>query len=53
MCEAVDTTLRPRSILRFDVNEVFRGGRLIELDGEWWVEMLAPVSLRNVTRAST
>ena len=40
LCEAVDSSARPRRIKRFDAAELFPGGRVVELDGEWWIEML-------------
>ncbi len=45
-CKAVDTKARPRTIESFNFSEVFPGGRMVELDGEMWMEVLpgVPVS---------
>jgi len=48
MCRAVDTAARPRRIAWFNADEVFPGGRVVELDGEWWVEILPGVAVRSV-----
>ena len=50
LCEAVDTTARPRRIKKFNAAEVFPGGRTMEFDGEWFVEMLPAVPVSEVAR---
>jgi len=51
LCEAVDTTVRPRRIKRFNSNEIFRGGRVVQLDGEWFVEMLPAVPVSEIAHS--
>jgi hypothetical protein len=40
MCEAEDTTARPRRVRRFNANEVFPGGALRQIDDDLWAELL-------------
>jgi hypothetical protein len=47
-CKAVDEHQRPRRVSRFNRNQVFPGGRVVELDGETWVEVLSPVPVKAV-----
>jgi hypothetical protein len=47
-CEAADPAARPRRIQWFNTAEVFPGGRVVELDGDWWVEMLPAVPVSEV-----
>ena len=54
MCLAKDVHANPREVASFDRNDVFVGGRLIEVDGNYWLERSArqPVSsVRLSTRA--
>jgi hypothetical protein len=51
VCEAVDPAARPRKIRRFNDTEVFPGGRVAEMDGEWWVEVMPGVPVGEVARA--
>lgn len=46
-CEAVDPVAQPRRVRWFNAAEVFPGGRVMELGGESWVEMLAGVPPRK------
>lgn len=48
VCKAVDTQARPRKIESFNSSEVFRGGRVLELDGEAWVEIVEGVPVRTI-----
>jgi hypothetical protein len=41
MCMAVDPKAAPRTIASFNEREVFVGGKLIEADGDWWLERVA------------
>src|SRR5262249_34910804 len=47
-CEAADPTVRPSRIRWFNTAEVFPGGRIVELDGDCWIEMLPPVPVQDV-----
>ena len=40
MCVAKDPEATPREIASFNKREIFIGGRVIESDGDWWIEML-------------
>ena len=46
MCLAEDVDAVPRKIQSFNSNEIFVGGKFVELDGDAWVEMVArkPIS---------
>lgn len=48
MCEAVDAHASPRLVKDFNKDEVFPGGRIVQLDGDWWVELLPRVRVRDV-----
>jgi hypothetical protein len=47
MLEARDQSARPRSVKSFNAAQVFRGGRLVELDGEWYIERLDSLSVEE------
>lgn len=47
MCEAEDVAASPRKIKRFTDGEVFPGGRTVELDGDWWIELRPSVPVRH------
>lgn len=46
-CRAVDRNARPRKIESFNTSEVFPGGRMVELDGETWIEVLPGVPVKQ------
>ena len=48
MCEAVDVHAVPRAVRDFNGDEVFPGGRIIELDGDWWIELRSRVPVRKM-----
>lgn len=48
MCQAVDVNALPRSVKDFNSDEVFPGGRVIDLDGETWIELCQRVSVQQV-----
>jgi hypothetical protein len=50
MCEAVDVDATPRAIKDFNKDEVFPGGRVVQLDGDWWVELLPRVRVRDLMK---
>ena len=41
MCEAKDVTTTPRAIKSFNDRDVFVGGAVVEMDGDWWIERTA------------
>lgn len=47
MCQARDIGANPREVASFDRNDVFVGGRLIDINGDYWLERSArrPVSV--------
>ena len=49
VCKARDVNASPRSIESFNETEVFVGGNIIELDGDWWIQMAEPVSLKSAS----
>lgn len=50
---AVDENARPRKILAYNFSQVFPGGRLIESDGEMWLEVLPGVRVQEVRRPAS
>ena len=40
MCVAKDVTAVPRKVKQFDAENVRRGGRLRNIAGEWWIELV-------------
>jgi len=46
MCQAQDVLASPRVVANFDRNDVFVGGRLVDIDGDAWLERAArrPIS---------
>jgi hypothetical protein len=48
MCEAADVNASPRVVKDYNKEEVFPGGKIIQLDGDWWVELLPRVSIRDL-----
>ena len=47
VCEAADPAARPRRVRRFNAAEAFPGGRVVELDGDWYVEVLPGVPVQE------
>jgi hypothetical protein len=48
MCIAEDVKAVPRKIESFNNAEVFVGGKVVELDGDTWVEMVARMPVGQV-----
>ena len=48
ICVARDVEAVPRAIIRFNSNEVFEGGELIFVEGNFWLEFGARVPVRNI-----
>ena len=48
MCEAADLNASPRVVKDFNKDEVFPGGRIVQLDGDWWVELRGRVRVREI-----
>ena len=48
MCEANQERLPIREIQDFNADEVFSIGRIVEIDGDSWVELGSRVSARSV-----
>ena len=48
MCEAKDISAAPRSIKSFNDRDVFVGGKLVEIDGDWWIERAGRLPARDV-----
>ena len=48
LCHAIDPTAIPRRTRDFNPAEVFPGGRVVELDGDWWVQMLPGMAVQEV-----
>jgi hypothetical protein len=48
MCEARDVDASPRSIKSINDRELFVGGRLLEMDGDLWIERVRRVAVREL-----
>ena len=48
MCEAKDVEASPRAIKSFNDRDLFVGGALVEMDGDWWIERVGRVAVRDV-----
>ncbi len=49
--EAADPTARPRRLARFNADEVFVAGQVVQLDGDRWVEVLGGLPVADVAPA--
>jgi hypothetical protein len=48
MCVAVDENILPRRMKEFIEDEVFPGGKIVKLNGDWWIEVRPRVPVRQV-----
>jgi hypothetical protein len=48
MCVARDVNATPREVQSFNRSEVFRGGQLIDADGDAWLELRERVRVQDV-----
>lgn len=48
MCEATDAAAEVREIRSFDNHDVFVGGKLIDYDGDCWLEMESRKAVRDL-----
>jgi hypothetical protein len=48
MCRAADPKASPRVIASIDDKDVFVGGRLVQFDGDWWLERAARINVSAV-----
>jgi hypothetical protein len=48
MCQAEDDVSEVRKVKDFDEDYVRPGGELLELDGDWWIELLPRVAVQKV-----
>lgn len=48
MCRAKDVLADPRAVASFDKNDVFVGGTLLEIDGNYWLERTERRPIANV-----
>jgi hypothetical protein len=48
MCEAVDPKDMPRKIKGFNNREVYEGGALLQLNGDWWLELVARRPIHSI-----
>ena len=49
ICEAKDVDASPRSIRSFNDQELFVGGKLVEIDSDWWIERAGRVTARELS----
>jgi hypothetical protein len=47
MCQAEDTEAYPRKVKEFNTDNVFRGGKLVVIEGDSWVELGPAVPVRE------
>ena len=50
MCQAEDVTAVPRKVKDFEHENVFRGGRILEIEGECWIELGARVPVYEIAK---
>lgn len=48
MCTVEDTNIKPWKVKEFNGDEVFHGGKLIKVDGDFWLEMTGRIQARNL-----
>lgn len=48
ICQADDIAAIPRKVKDFDCENVFRGGRIVRIDSDWWIELVRRVPIREV-----
>ena len=53
LCQADDVAVTPRKVKDFDRESVFRGGRLVKIEGDWWIELGQRVPVREAAVAQT
>ncbi len=54
MCEAEDTTSEPHHLNSdFESPKVYEGGRVIQLEGEWWIELLPGPTINELVPKPT
>ena len=46
MCEAADPAASVREIRSFDNHDIFVGGKMVEHEGDFWLEMKSRLSVR-------
>jgi hypothetical protein len=51
MCQAQDVEVATRKVKDFDSENVLRGGRLVNVDGAWWVQLGSRVPVREACLA--
>lgn len=51
MCKTRDLKASPRTIDSFNEEQVFPGGKIIDRDGEFWIELLSAVPVRSVLQS--
>ena len=49
MCVARDVNASPRQIGNFNRTELFVGGNIIELDGDWWIQIAGQISIQSAS----
>lgn len=49
MCLAKDLDSSPREIRSFNKNNLFLGGKLVEIDYDWFIEISASIPAQSVT----
>ncbi len=52
MCLAKDPDATPRETQSFNSREVFVGGEVVEIEGDFWVQIAERVSIRSVLEES-
>lgn len=50
MCVSIDQSASPREVQSFNKEEIFRGGQVIDTDGDTWLELLARVSVQDAAK---
>ncbi len=48
MCEAVDVNAIPRQVKKFNNDDVFVGGNIVQIDDDWWIELLHRMPVHQI-----
>lgn len=53
MCSVEDPQAVPRKIKDFNADEVFLGGKLLQIDGDYWIEMVRRIPASQFSARTT
>ena len=53
MCQVEGVAAIPRKVKDFERGNVFQGGQLVKIAGEYWIELGKPIPVPEVAKATT